>query len=68
MSVEEDKAIMNNGLQAIGSYATRRGPNESIRADLRAREIQDAHTSYQTASISQGRLTLLGGHLSGYGN
>ena len=42
---------MNNACRAIGSYAILRGPAESVRADLRARKIWDAHTSYQTASI-----------------
>ena len=49
MSADEDKTIMKNGLQATGSYSTRRRPNESVGAELRAREIEDAHRSYQTA-------------------
>ena len=51
MRVDEDKGIMNNGPQGPWVLRDPRGPAESVRADLGARKIWDAHTSYQTASI-----------------
>ena len=55
MRVDEDKGIMNNGPQGPWVLRDPRGPAESVRADLGARKIWDAHTSYQTASIGNAR-------------